>query len=101
MGNTYKLIWSDEALENLKEIIKYLEKNWTNREIKKFARLLDRNLNLIKDNPEIFPKSGHPDNYRRAVISKQVSIYYRVDRQKVHIISVFDNRQNPNRLKKN
>ena len=38
MGSTYKLIWSDEALENLKGIIEYLEKRWTTREIKKFAR---------------------------------------------------------------
>jgi len=49
MKNTFKLIWSEEALQNLKRIIAYLEERWTNREIKKFARLLDRNLALIKD----------------------------------------------------
>lgn len=101
MENTYKLIWSDEALENLKGIIEYLEKSWTTREIKKFARLLDKNLNLIKDNPQTFPRSDQSEDYRRAVISKQVSIFYRNENQVVHIISVFDNRQNPNRLKKN
>ena len=101
MGSTYKLIWSDEALENLKGIIEYLEKSWTTREIKKFARLLDKNLNLIKENPQTFPKSNHSENFRRAVISKQVSIFYQIENQAVHIISVFDNRQNPRRLKKN
>ncbi len=101
MGNTYKLIWSEEALENLKGIIEYLEKNWTTREIRRFARLLDENLNLIKVNPQTFPKSDHSKVFRRAVISKQVSIIYQVENHAVHIISVFDNRQNPNRLKKN
>jgi plasmid stabilization system protein ParE len=100
MGNTYKLIWSNEALENLKGIIEYLQKNWTTREIKKFARLLDKNLNIIKDNPEIFPKSDQSENFRRAVISKQVSIFYKIESHVVHVISVFDNRQNPIRLKK-
>ena len=63
MGNTYKLIWSDEALENL--------------------------------------KGDHSEYFRRAVISKQVSVFYQIQNQVVHIISVFDNRQNPSRLKKN
>ena len=100
MGNTYKLIWSDEALENLKGIIEYLEKSWTTREIKKFTRLLDKNLYLIKENPQTFPKSNHSEHFRRAVNSKQVSIFYQIEHQAAHIISVFDNRQNPRRLKK-
>ncbi len=37
MKNTYKLIWSDEALKNLKSIIFYLEEHWTEREMRKFA----------------------------------------------------------------
>jgi plasmid stabilization system protein ParE len=83
MKNTYKLIWSDEALQNLKSIIAYLEERWTNREIKKFARLLDRNLELITDNPQIFPKSDHSNEIRRSVISKQVSLYYRIEGQSI------------------
>jgi plasmid stabilization system protein ParE len=51
MGNTYKIIWSDEALNNLKSIIAYLESRWSKKEISKFADLLDKNVNLIKDNP--------------------------------------------------
>jgi hypothetical protein len=38
MENTYNLIWSDEALQNLKSISAYPEERWTDREIKKFAR---------------------------------------------------------------
>jgi plasmid stabilization system protein ParE len=100
MGNTYKIIWSDEALSNLKGIIRYLEKKWTNREIKRFAHLLDKNLALIKENPKIFPRSDTVKGFRRAVISKQVSLYYRTNNQIVHIVSVFDNRQNPSSLKR-
>ncbi len=33
MENIYKLIWSEEALNNLKGIIEYLENKWTKREI--------------------------------------------------------------------
>ena len=100
MGNTYKIIWSDEALKNLKSIIAYLESRWSKKEISKFAGLLDKNVNLIKDNPLLFPKSNLRREYRKAVISKQVSLYYMIDNQTVTIITLWDNRQNPRKLKR-
>ena len=47
MKNTYKIIWTDEALENLKSIIEYLANRWTKKEIAKFSRLLDHQISLI------------------------------------------------------
>ena len=47
MKNIYKIIWSDEALTNLKDTINYLENHWTETEIKKFAQLLDKHLNPL------------------------------------------------------
>jgi len=47
MKSTYKIFWTDEALTNLADIIDYLEHRWTEREIKNFTKLLDRQINLI------------------------------------------------------
>ena len=99
MKSTYKLIWSDEALQGLKRIIEYLEQRWTQKEIKKFARLLDKQLNIIKDNPLIFPQSNKSEGIRKSVLSKQTSIYYKVEENKIYLLTLFDNRQDPNRLK--
>ena len=98
MKNTYKLSWSDEALNNLKGIINYLEFNWTNREIKKFAQLLEKQLKRIKENPLLFAESEKSNGLRRSVLSKQTTIYYRVNNNEIRIISLFDNRQNPHKL---
>ena len=100
MKNTYKLVWTEESLENIKGIIKYLEDNWTEKEIKKFVRKLDHILNLIQNNPKLFPKAD-PINLRKAVVTKQVSLYYRIERREVHLLSLFDTRQHPDRLKGN
>ncbi|PRZ00647.1 type II toxin-antitoxin system RelE/ParE family toxin [Marinilabilia salmonicolor] len=100
MQNIYKLIWANEALLSLKEIIEYLEANWTQTEIKKFARLLDKHLNLLLKNPFLYPKDPALHNLRKAVISKQVSIFYRITSTEIHIISLFDNRQNPQKMRK-
>lgn len=98
MKDTYKLIWSDEALINLKGIIEYLENRWTKREIKKFAQLLDKQLKLIEVNPYLFTESGKSNGLRKSVLSRQTTIYYRVINYEIRIITLFDNRQNPDKL---
>lgn len=98
MKNTYKLIWSDEALNNLKGIINYLENRWTKRDIKKFAQLLDKQLKLIEDNPLLFVESDKSNGLRKSVLSRQTTIFYRIINFEIRIITLFDNRQNPNKL---
>ena len=99
MKNTYKLIWSDEALNNLKGIIDYLEQRWTKREIKRFSQLLDHQLTLIEDNPFLFAESDKSNGLRKSVLSKQTTIYYRILNYEIRVITLFDNRQNPNKLR--
>ena len=100
MENTYKLIWSEEALNNLKGIIDYLENKWTKREIKKFAQLLNRQFELIEGNPFLFAESDKSNGLRKSVLSSQTTIYYQIVDFEIRIITLFDNRQNPNKLRK-
>jgi plasmid stabilization system protein ParE len=99
MTNTYRIFWSDESLKNLNSIIKYLELNWTEKEIKKFLDHLDKRIQLISKNPLIFPSTMKSRNIHKSVLSKQTSIFYRVSDNQIEILSIFDNRQDPNKLK--
>ena len=51
MENTYKLIWSKEALEGLKEIFRYLENNFPQKDVKTFAQKFDKHLKIIQSGP--------------------------------------------------
>lgn len=42
-----KIIWSEEADFNLDSIIKYLQSNWTEKELKNFSVKLDEQISLI------------------------------------------------------
>jgi len=95
MKNTYKLIWTNEALIGLKEIFDYLEREFTEKDIQKFARKLDKQIELLKSSPETFAFTNSSKEIRRTIIAKLTSVYYRIDGNNVMIISVFDNRQNP------
>lgn len=100
MKNIYKVVWSDEALKNLEKIIQYLENNWTEKEIGKFAVLLEKQIHLIQNNPQLYPKSDYIPELRKSVLSKQVSIFYKIAKNEIRIVTLFDNRQNPNKLLK-
>lgn len=99
MKNTYWIVWSDEALESLKSILDYLEQRWTERETGNFVELLEHQLMLIRNNPYLFPLSDRFMDLRRSVLSSQTTIFYRIIGNEIHLISLFDNRQDPDKLK--
>ena len=97
MKNGCKIIWSENAIVELEKTIKYLEENWTNRELENLAKKTERVLNLISKNPELFPKAGFK-NIRKAVVNRHNSIYYtHKPNNTIEILSFFSNRQNPSK----
>ncbi|MEI6048599.1 MAG: type II toxin-antitoxin system RelE/ParE family toxin [Bacteroidota bacterium] len=99
MKNTYKIIWTDEAYKNLQYIVNYLEEFWTSREIRKFAKLLDKQLILITKNPSLYPYSNKAGQIRKSVLTKQITLYYKVTGIEIYLITLFDSRQSPDKLK--
>jgi plasmid stabilization system protein ParE len=99
MAYNYKLYWSDEAIRNLDLTLDYLEKEWTQKEINKFKIKLSKQLNLIIQNPRLFPKSAINPRLRRAVLSKQTTIFYELSGQQINLVYLFNNRQNINKIK--
>ncbi|OYQ36770.1 hypothetical protein CHU92_09240 [Flavobacterium cyanobacteriorum] len=98
MKNGFKLLWTENALNELAETINYPELNWTERDIENFVSRLENTLHLIVSNPELFPSSGFK-NIKRAVVTKHNVLYYRVNKKSIEIISLFSTQQNP--LKRN
>ena len=100
MKSGYKILWSHSALAELKRIIFYLEENWSEKEISKFSRKLEKAVKLIIDNPTIFQIAISHQNLRRVVIGKHNPLYYRINGDSIEIISLFSHRQNPENLNK-
>jgi plasmid stabilization system protein ParE len=99
MKSTYRIIWTDEAYKNLQHIIDFLEKSWTEKEIRKFVRLLDKQLVLITKNPALYPYSKKSRHIHKSVLTKQITLYYRVVETDIYLVTLFDSRQNPDKLK--
>jgi plasmid stabilization system protein ParE len=98
MDSFYKVIWNDEALQNVTEIMAYLIENWSQKEVDHFIDKLQQREILLSHQPKAFPLSQKGGNYRRSVLTSQISIYYKFEDETIKIQSVFDTRQDPDKL---
>jgi len=99
MRSGYKLFWSNRALDDLQNILDYLRENWTQKEIKKFAQKLEKRINLIQQNPRLFPRTSKRVDVRRSVLTPHTVIYYRINPKNLTIVTLFDTRRHPKQLK--
>ena len=99
MASGYRILWTLNAISELEGIVPYLEEHWTERELTNFSRELDHTVELISRNPELFQASIARKDIRKAVIAKYTNLYYRMGENTVVILSLFSNRQNPDKLK--
>ena len=99
MRSGSRLFWSDESLGDLQNIIDYLNSNWTQKEIQNFVKRLDKRLEIIIGNPKLFPKTRKRRNVRKSVLSKHTVIYYKMEKDVVTILTLFDPRQDPKKLR--
>ena len=94
MKNIYKIIWTDFALDELAATINYLETFYGERELKHLATEIEKIINIIIENPLMFPISIKK-GIHKIVIAKYNTMYYEIVGETIEIISFFSNRQDP------
>ena len=95
-----KIIWSPKAQKDYAGIIDFVLLRWTLKEVQQFVDQVENTVSILRIGNIEFRKT----KYRKlhiAVISEQISIYYRIHSSKmVEIVRVWDNRQRPSKLLK-
>jgi plasmid stabilization system protein ParE len=96
-----EVIWSAKAKITFFSVIDYLNDNWSKKEMIQFNHRTQIVINAIVKNPGIFSISATNKEIRRAVVDKNNSFFYRIDtyNQKIHLLTFFDSRQDPKKLK--
>lgn len=89
----YELRWSEEAVINLEDTINYIKNRWTEKEVNNFKKKLRKQLALIVKNPFMFPSTELRANLRKAVLSRQTSIFYEVSEQTIFLVYLHLNKQ--------
>ena len=95
---SYSIKWLPEAEITFALVIEYLEKNWTVKQIENFINRTEQVIDFISQNPKQYHYSKKKDVYQ-AVVTRQISLYYRINREEIELLIFWDNRQNPEKLK--
>ena len=94
------IIISPLAKEDIKNILLWLSENWPQNTTDEFLQKLEMFNSIISIRPQVFGYYNKQKNIRKFAITKQNTIYYRNKREAIEIITIFDSRQDPVKLKK-
>ena len=99
-GNmAFKIIYTPLAKKSFKQNIQHLEENWTINEIKKFIQKTSDVIDILKENPLVFPLWEYNKTIRKVVLLKQITLFYEFDENNVYIHLFWNNYQDPDRIK--
>ena len=91
------IIWNRKASNRFNNIIEYLQSEWGDKVTQNFVIKTYQIIEILAQNPEIGTIENQEKQIRAFVITKHNTIFYRVDDNKLFILTFFDNRQNPNK----
>jgi plasmid stabilization system protein ParE len=93
-----QIVWSDDALIDYHQNIDYLLKEWSVQVALEFVEDVETTIKLITDFPELFPLTDY-FGVRKALVRKQITLFYRIKDEKIYLIRFWNNYQNPEKLK--
>tara|TARA_R110002050_G_scaffold266251_1_gene407578 strand:- start:221 stop:529 length:309 start_codon:yes stop_codon:yes gene_type:complete len=96
-----EIVWTKLASVTYKEVFENLEWRWTKKEMKNFNDLTNSLLEKVKNKQVVHPFGNKKLGVRKAIVHKNVSLFYKEDRNnnKIYLITFFNNRMNPKTLK--
>jgi plasmid stabilization system protein ParE len=92
----YKIIWSPEAVKTFDEIVNYIAKNFTDKEVAFFINTVNRRLLVMAQFPKASRTTSRTSRRRKAVIHKLTILFYKIRERKkeIELLSFFDTRRN-------
>lgn len=94
-----EVVITPRAQKELNQLFEYLELKWNLKVKNDFVIRLHLVLKIVAKSPDSFPISSKKNKFRKCVITKQNTLFYHYNEKHIVVVSVFDTRQNPNKLK--
>lgn len=92
-----KIFWTNKASNNFENILEYLEVEWGNQVTKRFVKDVYDFLEVLVEFPEIGSIENKEKGIRGFTLIRQINIFYRITIDKIIILGLFNNRQNPSK----
>ncbi len=86
-----QIVYTSTSLSNATAIKKYLSNRFSQKEVDHFF-LLQSFESVVISYPKLYPKTTKKKNVRRAVLSKPLSVFYRIEKSTIEVLAILDNR---------
>ena len=96
---TKPVILTPIANEDLENISDWLAKVWGVKVFFNFFDLQEDKIRTIAEFPSRYPIIHPPSKLRKAVLTKHNIILYREKEEYIEIVSIFDTRQDPDKIR--
>jgi plasmid stabilization system protein ParE len=92
-----EIVWTVRAAQGFDRIVKHLEEQWTEKEVKNFVKEAYDFFELLKEYPRILQMSTERKNVHRGPINKHTMLTYRVKPRKkeIELLNIRSTRQKP------
>lgn len=90
-----ELSFTEEASEMLLLTALFIENKWSRNHADKFLEKAFKTFENLTQQPYIFKASSFEKEIRIGIINKNCSFYYKIQRSKILVLFLWDNRQNP------
>jgi hypothetical protein len=91
-NSVYNISYSNRSLSDALIIKEYLLYKFTQKELNSFYHMLGVFESIVSKFPKLYPQSSKNKRLRRAVLSKQLSIFYTISKDSILIVAILDNR---------
>jgi plasmid stabilization system protein ParE len=71
------LVWTKRAEQGYARIVRYLEEEWTDKEVGNFVRETKHFFDLLAENPHMLEPTGNHKNLYRGPINRLTLLTYR------------------------
>ena len=86
------------AMKKLDNLLLFLENELSTKVSNNFIIKLNKSLKQIQKLPDSFPESEKIRGLKKCVVTKQTTVFYKYSETTIYIVTIFDNRQDPNSL---
>ena len=91
--------WSKNAIQEYRNVVDYLLVEWNEDIALRFIELLEHKMQIIAKHPFTGLCSKNNPDIRSVSITKHNRLYYKITKDWLEIVNIFDTRQHPDKDK--
>jgi plasmid stabilization system protein ParE len=97
---SFSLRWTPEATKTLQQNADYRFKEWGDQVANDFLDRVEGLLDLIKQNPHIYPLHGSSKNVHKCIVNKRIILFFEINSDNfINLLTFWNTYQDPVKLK--